>query len=233
LKVRGLPKTSSGTCVSSRAETLGLALRCYLTLTVAHFPITDYYITKGEIIMEAMDKAKAKMDSIIAGLEKEFSTIRAGRANPGVLDKIQADYYGTMTPINTMAAISVAEARILVITPWEASALKAVEKAIMASDIGINPSNDGKSIRIVFPQLTEERRKELVKQVNKYGENAKVAIRNSRRDAVEKFKALKKTSEITEDDLKNYEKDIQKLTDKSIEKIDEVCKDKEKEIMKV
>jgi ribosome recycling factor len=183
--------------------------------------------------MEAMDNAKVKMDKVIEGLEKEFSTIRAGRANPGVLDKIQVDYYGTMTPINAMAAISVSEARILVISPWDASALKAVEKAIMASDIGINPSNDGKSIRIVFPQLTEERRKELVKQVSKYGENAKVAVRNVRRDSVEKFKDMKKKSEITEDDLKDCEKDIQKLTDKSIEKIDEVCKAKEKEIMTV
>ena len=183
--------------------------------------------------MEAMDKAKSKMEKVIAALEKEFTTIRAGRANPGVLDKIQVDYYGTPTTINALAAVSVAEARILVISPWDAGALKAVEKAIMASDIGINPSNDGKSIRIVFPQLTEERRRDLVKQVAKYGEEAKVAVRNLRRDAVEKFKALKKNAEITEDDLKDCEKEIQKLTDKSIENIDKVCKDKEKEIMTV
>jgi len=183
--------------------------------------------------MEAMNQAKEKMEKIILALEKEFSTIRAGRANPGVLDKIQVDYYGTMTPINAMAAISVAEARILVISPWDASALKAVEKAIMASDIGINPTNDGKSLRIVFPQLTEERRKDLCKQVNKYGEEAKVGIRNARRDAIEKFKAMKKSSEITEDDLKDCEKDVQKLTDDNIKKIDEVCKTKEKEIMTV
>jgi ribosome recycling factor len=183
--------------------------------------------------MEAMDNAKVKMDKVITGLEKEFSTIRAGRANPGVLDKIQVDYYGTPTQINAMAAVSVAEARILVISPWDASSLKVIEKAIMASDIGINPTNDGKSIRIVFPQLTEERRRDLVKQVNKYGENAKVAVRNVRRDAVEKFKAMKKASELTEDDVKDCEKDIQKLTDKSIEKIDGICKDKEKEIMTV
>ena len=183
--------------------------------------------------MDAMNLAKEKMEKIITALEKEFSTIRAGRANPGVLDKIQVDYYGTMTPINAMAAISVAEARILVISPWDATSLKAIEKAIMASDIGINPTNDGKSIRIVFPQLTEERRKDLCKQVGKYGEEAKVAVRNVRRDAIEKFKELKKKSEITEDDLKNCEKDVQKLTDDNIKKIDEVCKAKEKEIMTV
>ncbi|MDR0196706.1 MAG: ribosome recycling factor [Oscillospiraceae bacterium] len=182
---------------------------------------------------DAIDLAKEKMDKHISGLEKEFSTIRAGRANPGVLDKIQVDYYGALTPINSLAAVSVTEARILVVSPWDVSALKAVEKAIMASDIGINPTNDGKSIRIVFPQLTEERRKELVKQVNKYGEEAKVAVRSARRDAVEKFKSMKKASEITEDDLKDCEKDIQKLTDKNIEKIDEICKAKEKEIMTV
>ena len=183
--------------------------------------------------MEVMDNAKVKMDKVIENLDKEFGTIRAGRANPGVLDKIQADYYGTMSPINTMASVSVSEARILVITPYDATALKAIEKAIMASDIGINPTNDGKAIRIVFPQLTEERRKELVKQVSKYGEEAKVSIRNARRDAVEKCKDMKKKSEITEDDLKDCEKDIQKMTDKSTEKIDEICKAKEKEIMKV
>ena len=183
--------------------------------------------------MEAMNNAKEKMNKVIDNLEKEFGTIRAGRANPGVLDKIQVDYYGTMSPINTMASVSVSEARILVISPYDATALKAIEKAIMASDIGINPTNDGKSIRIVFPQLTEERRKDLVKQVSKYGEEAKVAVRNVRRDAVEKFKAMKKASELTEDDLKDCEKDVQKLTDDSTKRIDGICKDKEKEIMTV
>jgi ribosome recycling factor len=183
--------------------------------------------------MEAMDNAKLKMDETITDLEKEFLSIRAGRANPGVLDKVQAEYYGTMTPIRDMASISVAEARILVITPYDATALKAIEKAIMASDVGVNPNNDGKCIRLVFQPPTEERRKELVKQVSKYGENAKVKIRNLRRDAVDVVKKAQKKSEITEDDLKNYEKDIQKLTDKAIEKIDEVCKSKEKEIMTV
>jgi len=182
---------------------------------------------------EVTEQAKEKMEKCISNLEHEFSTIRAGRANPGVLDKIHVDYYGTPTPINAMAAISVSEARILVVQPWDASALKAVEKAIMASDIGITPTNDGRSLRIVFPQLTEERRKELVKQVHKYGEEAKVAVRNARRDTLEKLKAMKKTSEITEDDLKDLEKDVQKLTDKNCERIDEICKAKEKEIMTV
>jgi ribosome recycling factor len=182
---------------------------------------------------EVVKKSSEKMEKVISQLEYEFSTIKAGRANPAVLDKISVDYFGAPTPINALASISVAEARILVVTPWDASALKAVEKAIMASDIGIQPSNDGKALRIVFPQLTEERRKEIAKQIGKYGENAKVAVRNARRDALEKFKDMKKKSEITEDDMKNYDKEMQKLTDKNIEKIDKVCSDKEKEIMKV
>ncbi len=180
---------------------------------------------------EVLNSAKEKMEKCIASLEHEFSTIRAGRANPAVLDKINVDYYGAPTQINAMAAISVAEARILVIQPWDASMLKAIEKAIMASDIGITPTNDGKCLRIVFPQLTEERRKELVKQISKYGEEAKVTVRNIRRDAMDKFKTMKKNSEITEDDMKNCEKDIQKLTDTYCDKVDAVCKEKEKEIM--
>jgi len=183
--------------------------------------------------MEVMDNAKSKMDKVIENLEKEFSTIRAGQANPRVLDKVQVDYYGAMTPLNQLASISVSEARILIVAPYDASALKAIEKAIIASDVGINPNNDGTAIRLVFPQLTEERRKDLVKQVSKYGEEAKVAVRNVRRDAVDKFKAAKKKSEITEDDLKDYEKEIQKVTDKAIEKVETVCKEKEKDIMKV
>jgi ribosome recycling factor len=182
---------------------------------------------------EHVKKATEKMEKVISQLEFEFSTIRAGRANPAVLDKISVDYYGAPTAINALAAVSVAEARILVVTPWDATALKAIEKAIMASDIGINPTNDGKSLRIVFPQLTEERRKDICKQIGKYGENAKVAIRNVRRDTLEKFKDMKKKSEITEDDMKDYEKDMQKLTDKKIEEIDKVCAEKEKEVMKV
>lgn len=182
---------------------------------------------------EVLDSAKQKMEKCVAALDHEFSTIRAGRANPAVLDKITVDYYGAPTQINAMAAISVAEARILVIQPWDASMLKSIEKAIMASDIGITPTNDGKCIRIAFPQLTEERRKELVKQISKYGEEAKVTVRNIRRDAMDKFKAMKKNSEITEDDMKNCEKDIQNLTDKFCDKVDTVCKEKEKEIMTI
>ena len=182
---------------------------------------------------EVLDSAKQKMDKCVAALEHEFSTIRAGRANPAVLDKVTVDYYGAPTQINAMAAISVAEARILVIQPWDASMLKSIEKAIMASDIGITPTNDGKCIRIAFPQLTEERRKELVKQISKYGEEAKVTVRNIRRDAMDKFKTMKKNSEITEDDMKNGEKDIQNLTDKFCDKVDTVCKEKEKEIMTI
>lgn len=182
---------------------------------------------------EVLDSAKQKMEKCVAALEHEFSTIRAGRANPAVLDKVSVDYYGAPTQINAMAAVSVAEARILVIQPWDASMLKPIEKAIMASDIGITPTNDGKCIRIAFPQLTEERRKELVKQISKYGEEAKVTVRNIRREAMDKFKAMKKSSEITEDDMKNAEKDVQNLTDKFCDKVDTVCKEKEKEIMTI
>ena len=180
-----------------------------------------------------INNAKERMEKCVAALENEFATIRAGRANPAVLDKITVDYYGVPTQINAIAAIAVAEARILVITPWDASTLKPIEKAILASDIGITPTNDGKAIRIAFPQLTEERRKELVKQIKKMGEDGKVAVRNVRRDAMDKLKAMKKNSEITEDDLKNCEKDVQNLTDKYCEKVDGVCAAKEKEIMTV
>ena len=174
-----------------------------------------------------------KMTKVIANLQGEFSAIRAGRANPAVLDKVVVDYYGTPTPIQSMAAVSVSEARILVIQPWDRSTLKAIEKAIQTSDIGINPANDGTVIRIVFPPLTEERRKELAKKIRSYGENAKVAVRNVRRDGNDKFKALKKSSEITEDDAKEYEKDLQKLTDKYCEEIDKLMDAKEKEIMEI
>ncbi len=182
---------------------------------------------------ETINAAEQKMEKCVNALEKEFSTIRAGRANPAVLDKITVDYYGVPTQINAMAAVSVAEARILVIQPWDASSIKAIEKAIMASDIGITPTNDGKALRIVFPQLTEERRKELCKQVKKYGEDAKVAVRNCRRDAMDKFKAMKKNSEITEDDQRDAEEDMQKLTDKAVKDVDEIFAKKEKEIMEV
>ena len=174
-----------------------------------------------------------KMKKTLAALESEYSTIRVGRANPKVLDKITVDYYGTPTPLNQVGNITVPEARLIEIKPWESSLLKAIEKAINMSDLGINPSNDGKVIRLVFPELTEERRKELVKTVKKYTEEAKVQIRNARRDAIDKYKAMKKDGEITEDDLKETEKDIQNLTDKYIKEIDNISAAKEKEILEV
>ena len=182
---------------------------------------------------EQISNAQGKMEKCIKSLEHEFSTIRAGRANPAVLDKVLVDYYGTPTPIQQMAAISVSEARILVVQPWDKSQLKPIEKAIQASDIGITPTNDGNVLRLAFPQPTEDRRKELVKQVKKFGEEAKVTIRNVRRDTMEKFKTMKKNNEITEDDMKDYEKDIQKLTDKYIEKVDKIGEEKNKEIMSI
>lgn len=176
---------------------------------------------------------KVKMQKTVGVLENEFAAVRAGRANPAVLDKILVDYYGTPTPINQMAAISVSEARVLVIQPWDASTLKSIEKAINTADIGINPQNDGRVIRLVFPPLTEERRREIVKSIHKFGEDAKVAIRSIRRDAMDTFKDLKKKSEITEDDLKDTEKKVQDLTDKFCKEIDALTAEKEKEIMAV
>jgi ribosome recycling factor len=173
------------------------------------------------------------MEKCVHGLEREYSSIRAGRANPAVLDKITVDYYGTPPPIGQMAAVSVPEARARMIQPWDASQLKVIEKAILASDLGINPNNDGKALRLVFPQLTEDRRREIVKQIHKYAEEAKVAVRNARRDAIEKLKAMKKTSELTEDDLKDGEKEAQKLTDKFCEEVDKLAAAKEKEIMSI
>ena len=174
-----------------------------------------------------------KMTKAISVLKEELAGLRAGRANPAILDKITVDYYGTPTPINQLGSISVPEARVIVIQPWEAKILKEIEKAIQKSDIGINPNNDGKVIRLIFPVLTEERRKELTKGVKKHGEDTKVAIRSIRRDAIEHFKVKKKNSEITEDDLKDAENDMQKLTDKYIAEIDKVLELKEKEIMEV
>lgn len=174
-----------------------------------------------------------KMTKTVSVLQADFAGIRAGRANPAVLDRVQVDYYGTPTPIAQMAAVSVAEARILVIQPWDKSTLGAIEKAIQASDVGINPSNDGNVLRIAFPQLTEERRKELCKQVHKFCEEAKIAVRAIRRDANEKYKAQKKLGEITEDDLKQYEDDMQKLTDKYCKDIDTNGQEKEKEIIEI
>ena len=175
----------------------------------------------------------AKMQKTIEVVMSDFAGVRAGRANAGVLDKITVEYYGTETPIHQVASISTPDPRTLVIQPWDGTLLKAVEKALLASDLGINPQNDGKVIRLIFPQLTEERRKELTKQVKKYGEGGKVAIRNIRRDAMEKFKAMKKKSEITDDDLKELEEDLQKLTDKRCKEIDDLTAKKEAELMAV
>ncbi|MBO5449038.1 MAG: ribosome recycling factor [Ruminococcus sp.] len=184
-------------------------------------------------MQEIKNNAKTKMEKSINVMLSDFAAIRAGRANPAVLDRIRVEYYGAPTPINQMAAISVAEARILVITPWDKSTLRQIEKAIQASDIGINPQNDGQTIRLIFPQLTEDRRKEIVKDVKKGGEECKVAIRSIRRDAIEKIKAKKKNNEITEDEQKDGEDAIQKLTDKFVKEVDGHVADKEKEILSI
>ena len=176
---------------------------------------------------------KEKMEKTQSKLVSDYAQLRAGRANAAVLDKIRVDYYGTPTPINQMAAVSVAEARILNIQPWDKSTIGAIEKAILASDIGINPQNDGTTIRLVFPSLTEERRKELSKDVRNMAEASRVAIRSIRRDAIEKAKKMEKASEITEDDLKDAEKEIQDYTDKAIKNIDKLADEKEKEIMSI
>ncbi len=179
------------------------------------------------------ETAKTKMGKTISALQSEYGAIRAGRANPQILDKVTVDYYGTMTPINQLASVSATEARVLTIQPWDKSVLKAIEKAIQTSDIGINPQNDGSVIRLTFPPLTEDRRKELVKDIQKIGENSKVAVRSIRRDCLEKLKAMKKSSEITEDDLKDGEKEIQKITDNYIKDIDTISDAKQKEIMEI
>ena len=176
---------------------------------------------------------EAKMKKTTEVLSEQFAAVRAGKANPAVLDRITVDYYGSPTPIQQIASISTPDARSLLIQPWDGSVLKGIEKAILASDLGINPQNDGRAIRLVFPQLTEERRKELAKQVKKYAEESKVSVRNIRRDAMEKFKAQKKKSEITEDDLKIVEKDMQKLTDDYIKEVDKIAAKKEQELMEL
>ncbi len=176
------------------------------------------------------DEFESKMKKTTEYLSVTFASVRAGRANAAVLDQIQVDYYGVPTPIQQIATISSPDPRSLMIQPWDTSALKLVEKAILASDLGINPQNDGRCIRLAFPQLTEERRRDLVKQVRKYGEDAKVAVRNIRRDGIDKFKAQKKASEISEDDLKLAEKDLQKLTDDWIKEVDRLIEAKEKEL---
>ena len=183
----------------------------------------------NEILKEYDVKMQKTVDVVIS----DFAAVRAGRANAAVLDKITVDYYGSATPINQVAAISSPDPRSLLIKPWDSSVLKAIEKAIQTSDLGINPQNDGSSIRLSFPQLTEERRKELTKQVKKYAENGKVAIRNIRRDAMDKLKAKQKKSEITEDDCKEFEKELQDLTDKRCKELDDLSAKKEKELMAV
>ena len=182
---------------------------------------------------EEYKSIEEKMKKSIKVLKDELTGVRAGRANPAILDKLTVDYYGTPTPINQIASISVPEARVIMIQPWEAKMIKDIEKEIQKSDIGINPNNDGKVIRLIFPMLTEERRKELTKLVKKYGEDAKVAIRAIRRDGIEQMKALKKDGELTEDDLKNAEKDIQNMTDKYIAEIDKIVEQKDAEILEV
>lgn len=174
-----------------------------------------------------------KMLKTIEVVKANFASVRAGRANAGVLDRITVEYYGTPTPLNQVAAISSPDPRTLVIQPWDNSLLKAIEKAIQTSDLGINPQNDGRVLRLAFPQLTEERRKELTKQVKKYGEEGKVAVRNIRRDAMDEIKKKTKKSEITEDDQKNLEKELQDLTDKRCKEIDELTAKKDKELMAV
>ena len=181
----------------------------------------DYKIYEG--------KMKKSIDSVAA----DFASVRAGRANASVLDRIMVDYYGSPTPIQQIASIGSPDPRSLVITPWDVSAVRAIEKAIQESDLGINPQNDGKSIRLAFPQLTEERRKELVKLIHKYAEGGKVAVRNIRRDAMDNFKKQQKASEITEDELKIAEKDLQKMTDDSCKELDKLLENKEKELMSV
>lgn len=177
--------------------------------------------------------AKEKMTKTVNALIHEYGTIRAGRANASVLDKVHVDYYGVPTPVNQMAAISVSEARILTIQPWDVSTLGAIEKAIQQSEVGINPQNDGKVIRLVFPPLTEDKRKEIAKDISKKAEESKVAIRSIRRDCIEKLKTMKKASEITEDDLKDGENELQKITDKFIKEIDDVAAKKQKEVMEI
>jgi ribosome recycling factor len=185
------------------------------------------------MINELHMQIKSKMDKSIQVLKSDLARMRAGRANPQILDRITVEYYGVPTPLNQLANISVPEARLLVISPWDSSLIPAIEKEILKSDLGITPMNDGKVIRLVFPELTEERRKELVKTVKKMGEETKVAIRKVRREANDQLKKMQKNAEITEDDLRNEESNVQKITDEFIKKVDDLIKDKEKEIMEV
>ena len=186
-----------------------------------------------EEVLTLLDGFTVKMDKTISVMREEFASLRAGRANPHILDKVQVDYYGTMTPINQMANISVPEPRSLVISLWDASMLKGVEKAILAANLGVNPVNDGKVIRLTFPELTEERRRDLVKQIKKMSEDSKVALRNLRRDCMDALKKMKNDKKITEDELASYEKEVEKPFAKAVETVDAVFKDKEKELMSV
>ena len=179
------------------------------------------------------NEIESKMNKTISVLQENFSEVRAGRANPAILNKVKVEYYGVPTPINQVAGISVPEARLIVIQPWDASVLKDIEKAILASDIGINPNNDGKVIRLSFPELTEERRKDLVKDIKKTAEESKVAIRSIRRDGIDEAKAMQKEGLLTEDELRDSEDKIQKLTDKKVAEIDSILETKEKEIMSI
>lgn len=180
-----------------------------------------------------MTEAKEKMQKAAQNLQRELGQIRAGRANASLLDRITVNYYGAPTPLNQMASIQIPEARVLMITPFDKSILQDVEKAIMTSDIGISPTNDGNVIRLIIPQLTEERRKELAKDVKKEAENAKIAVRNIRRDAIDEYKKQQKNGDITEDDLRGLEKEVQKLTDESIKEVDKIASDKEQELLDV
>lgn len=184
-------------------------------------------------MQEVFDFANEKMEKSLTALHNEFATMRAGRASASLLDKVSVDYYGVPTPVQQMAAVSVSEGRILAIQPWDVSTISTIEKAIQASDLGVNPQDDGKVIRLIFPPLTEEKRKALAKDVSKYGEEAKVAVRSVRRDCIDKLKKLKKDSEITEDDLHSGEEKIQKITDKFIKRIDEMVEEKEQDIMAI
>ena len=182
---------------------------------------------------EVLKKSQDKMEKSLEHLHSDFTSIRAGRANPAVLDKVVVDYYGAPTPINQLAAVSVTEARTLMISPWDASVVNLIERAIQMSDIGINPQSDGKTIRMMFPPLTEDRRKDLVKDIANLSEDTKVSVRNIRRDCIDKFKAMKKENILTEDDLKQGEKKIQELTDKYVKEIDKMSDTKQKEIMEI
>lgn len=184
-------------------------------------------------MMEVFDTYEEKSVKTVNNIKNEFLSIRAGRANPHILDKVLVDYYGTPTPINQMGNVTISEARVLVVSVWDASALKDVEKAIINANIGINPNNDGKVIRLVFPELTEERRKQIVKEIRKMAEDAKVAIRSHRREANDAIKKYKKDSVITEDDATRYEKEVDKILNAKIEEIDKILKDKEQEVMSV